>query len=240
MKYTYYYQTSQNENKTGTIDARDRADAYTRLRKQGIRPYRIAGDDPARWRRWLPTAAIVIPLAVISVIAVVFSYTAAKSDTDSPIARQQLVGDEAFIVEQVKSNWADVLPSELDRYLAAYAQPGWKVEMPVPPASAIEGLKRPLTLDSADRPEVHQLKRILLQMRAELSELVENGGTLDDYAKIVTDRQDTEAALRTKAIDSFLSTPPSLRRKAFASLNICLRDRNIAPLPVSLLNASGF
>ena len=46
MKYTYYYQTKQNENKTGVIDARDRADAYTKLRKQGLRPWHNGSDLP--------------------------------------------------------------------------------------------------------------------------------------------------------------------------------------------------
>ena len=68
MKYTYYYQTKQNENKTGVIDARDRADAYTKLRKQGLRPYRVVGDDPAKWRQWMPFAGLFVAVFVVSAI----------------------------------------------------------------------------------------------------------------------------------------------------------------------------
>ena len=243
MKYTYYYQTKDNENRTGEINARDRADAYTQLRKQGIRPYRVAGDDPARWRRHLPMAAVAIPLVLFGAIMTIVDLKTTKSVWESenaPTVRQQITGDESFIVAQIKTGWSEVLPSELDRYLAAYTQPGWEVSQPVPPETALEALMKPLELSDSDRPEVRQLKRILLQMRKELSELVANGGTLADYAAIISDRQKSEVALRQKAFSSFTDTPPSLRRKAFASINICLRDRNIAPLPESLLGASDF
>ena len=240
MRYTYYYQTSQNENRTDVIDARDRADAYTKLRKQGVRPYRVVGDDPAKWRRYLPVVTIVMFVIAIAVAAVVVDVNVVRSVSDAPIARQQIVGDETFISAQVMTDWGDVLPCALDRYLAAYAQPGWEVSRPIPAETALEDLKTPIKISDSDRPEVRQLKRILLQMREELSELVTNGGTLADYAVIISDRQASEVALRQKAIRSFMDTLPSLRRKAFTSLNICLRDRNIAPLPASLLGSSDF
>lgn len=50
MKYRYLYQNKTNQNCEGEIEARDRADAYTKLRKAGIRPYRVIGDDPFNWR----------------------------------------------------------------------------------------------------------------------------------------------------------------------------------------------
>lgn len=241
MKYTYYYQTRDNENRSGEIRARDRADAYTQLRKQGIRPYRVVGDDPAKWHRWLPLVLVAVPLIVVAVVAVVADFRAVRREPDdTPIVRQQIVGDEEFIESQIKSGWEGFLSSPLDRYLAAYAQPGWEVSVKTPPESALDDLVSALEFTPDDRPEVRQLKRILLQMRSELVELVANGGTLADYAEIISERQATEVALRAKAIDSLLSTPHSLRRKSFASLNICLKDRNIAPLPMSLLGESDF
>ena len=50
MKYQYFYQTKTNENRDGWITAKNRAEAYAALRKQGIRPYRVVGDDPVRWQ----------------------------------------------------------------------------------------------------------------------------------------------------------------------------------------------
>ena len=62
MKYQYFYQTKENENRSGWIKARSRENAYALLRKQGIRPYRLAGDDPVNWRPWA-VAAVIVALA---------------------------------------------------------------------------------------------------------------------------------------------------------------------------------
>ena len=73
MKYKYLYQDRANVNHEGEMDARDRADAYARLRKQGIRPYRVIGDDPWNWRPWAISAGYVllsVALVVVGVIAI--------------------------------------------------------------------------------------------------------------------------------------------------------------------------
>lgn len=67
MKYTYLYQDKNNRNCTGEIEARNREDAYTRLRKSGIRPYRVIGDDPFDWRPLVFWGAVTT--AFVSVIA---------------------------------------------------------------------------------------------------------------------------------------------------------------------------
>ena len=72
MKYKYLYQDSQNVSHEAEIEARDRADAYVRLRRQGIRPYRVIGDDPWNWRPW----AISAGYAVLSVALVVLGIVA--------------------------------------------------------------------------------------------------------------------------------------------------------------------
>ena len=60
MKYRYFYQTKENENKEGWIKARSRENAYALLRKAGIRPYRLVGDDPLNWKPYAAGAAIVL------------------------------------------------------------------------------------------------------------------------------------------------------------------------------------
>ena len=74
MKYTYLYQDKSNQNCSGEIDARNRADAYTRIRKMGIRPYRVIGDDPFDWQPFIFWG--VISLAILVVIGVLaYGYT---------------------------------------------------------------------------------------------------------------------------------------------------------------------
>ena len=71
MKYRYLYQDSENATHAGEIAARDRADAYTKLRKQGIRPYRVIGDDPWNWRPWAISAGYVVLSVALVVLGIV-------------------------------------------------------------------------------------------------------------------------------------------------------------------------
>ena len=71
MKYVYLYQDRENNNLRGEIDARDRADAYARLRRQGIRPYRVIGDDPWNWRPWAISAGYVVLSAALVALGIV-------------------------------------------------------------------------------------------------------------------------------------------------------------------------
>lgn len=78
MTYKYLYQDKQNRNCEGEIKARDRAEAYLLLRKQGIRPYRVIGDDPWNWRPWAVGTGYAVLMVVIAVLAVLL---AAKFET---------------------------------------------------------------------------------------------------------------------------------------------------------------
>ena len=71
MKYKYLYQDRENRNLEGEINARNRADAYQRLRKQGIRPYRVIGDDPWNWRPWAISAGYLVLSAALVVLGIV-------------------------------------------------------------------------------------------------------------------------------------------------------------------------
>ena len=71
MKYKYLYQDRENNNLEGEIVARDREDAYRLLRTQGIRPYRVIGDDPWNWRPWAISAGYVILSAALVAVGVI-------------------------------------------------------------------------------------------------------------------------------------------------------------------------
>ena len=73
MTYKYLYQDKENRNCEGEIKSRDRAEAYMLLRKQGIRPYRVIGDDPFRWQPWALSAGYAVLLAVIVALAVLLA-----------------------------------------------------------------------------------------------------------------------------------------------------------------------
>ena len=71
MKYKYLYQNRENQNLEGEIVARNRDEAYRLLRKQGIRPYRVIGDDPWNWRPWAISAGYVLLSAALVVVGVI-------------------------------------------------------------------------------------------------------------------------------------------------------------------------
>lgn len=64
MKFKYLYQDKNNQNLEGEIEARDRAEAYTKLRKNGIRPYRVIGNDPWNWRPWAYFLALFLSVSL--------------------------------------------------------------------------------------------------------------------------------------------------------------------------------
>ena len=71
LKYKYLYQDRENNNLEGEIVAKDRDEAYKLLRKQGIRPYRVIGDDPWNWRPWAISAGYVILSAALVAVGIV-------------------------------------------------------------------------------------------------------------------------------------------------------------------------
>ena len=231
MKYTYLYQTKTNENREGFIEARDRADAYTKLRKQGIRPYRIIGDDPVRWQPWAiggTMAALVVALAVA--VAVAFG----GGDRRAPTSRQQLTGDRSVISTGLANGWEGVFATDLDRYLAAYAQPGWIALPPELDAAALaalaDGLNVPLDYRDGDSPEVTLLRNIVAQMRAEMADYLAAGGTVADYLDFLEERQDQERAFRNRALEALARAPESLRDRAKINLNARLREMGLAEI----------
>ena len=91
MTYKYLYQDRQNRNCEGEIKARDRNDAYLQPRKQGIRPYRVIGDDPLNWRPWAIASGYAVLLALVFVLAAMLAGRAHPSAPSTP----PLSADEA-------------------------------------------------------------------------------------------------------------------------------------------------
>jgi hypothetical protein len=92
VTYKYLYQDKENRNCEGEIKARDRAEAYMLLRKQGIRPYRVIGDDPFRWQPWAFSSGYAVLLAVI--VALVMMLADRNSGAD-PKSTPSMTAEEA-------------------------------------------------------------------------------------------------------------------------------------------------
>ena len=71
MIYKYLYQDRENRNHEGEIKAHSRDEAYTLLRKQGIKPYRIIGDDPWNWRPLAISVGYVLLSAALVALGII-------------------------------------------------------------------------------------------------------------------------------------------------------------------------
>jgi hypothetical protein len=233
MKYQYFYQTSRNENRSGWIKARNRESAYTLLRKQGIKPYRIIGDDPVNWRPWA-IGALVAALVAGLVIAVATAMRA--TDDRKPRPRQQIFGDASLIAAGEFSNWVEVLGSPLDRYLAAYVQPGSAALPPLMAADEIAAfeseLEKGVEYVDGEPMEHRQLKNILATLRAEMRQHLASGETVGQYMDFLEERQQQEREFRDHAVESLSRVPSSHLYQAWLGINSRLRERGIATLPM--------
>lgn len=238
MKYRYLYQTKENENQEGEIKAPNRAEAYARLRKLGIKPYRLIGDDPPRWRNWAIGVCAAVMLIAVAVVATVVLMSTLSSDAEETrMARHQLSGDETFISRQIVNGWRGVFVSGLDRVLSIYAQPGIEVfEKPLSDGEIAE-LERDLASEPGlteamkNRPEANELLSIVKGMRKSFAEYCEKGGDLRGYLAMLDERQQEEAEFRSRAFAALSRAPLSVRKQLWMNLNIRLKERQMPLIP---------
>jgi len=95
VTYKYLYQDKENKNLEGEIKARNRADAYQLLRKQGIRPYRLIGDDPWNWRPWAVGAGYAVLLTTIVVLVILLGSKISAKPSHSQKNFAPLTAEEA-------------------------------------------------------------------------------------------------------------------------------------------------
>ena len=228
MKYRYLYQTKNNENKEGWINAKSRENAYAELRKVGIRPYRVIGDDPLNWKPYAAGAAIVLLATALAAVLLV------GREDRKPQPRAQLVGDHTVIDVGVYSGWTNVLSSALDRRLALYAQPGRLVESPKPSEEECAVLRAaldvPVPYVGGEPPEHRMLKNIVTKMREDMRAYIADGGDVAGYFDFLDERQLQEREFREKALETICRAPESMRERAWLGVNARLKDMGIEPL----------
>lgn len=197
MKYHYFYQSSENKSCDAWIDARDRNEAYSLLRKKGIKPYKLLGRNPVAWRRWAAIAVLACALVATYV------WIALKPSPTTPPApdgfvRHQLYGDIGVIENGIANGWSACGLDEGEAYLAQFAQPGRYV--PVGKKSSIiaplvdKCLERKLETVEGELTEYRQLKQIVESIKSELRQYKANGGTTVTYLSRLQERQRQEAA----------------------------------------------
>lgn len=237
MKYRFLYQTRDNRTVEDVVEAANRADAYARIRKRGIRPLRVIGDDPKpvrSWRRWTAIAVLALVCA-LSVSRVVRN---GKGTAPSDSERRQILGDQAIIEVNARTGWARCFSAAGDRTLAAYAQPGWEVDRAKlsDAASVAAALETDVEPTAGDPMEFRQIKMIVRGMKDELRAYLADGGTLEGYLERLHERQLAEVGCYERAAQDFSVAEHRLGEDAlyelWLKLNAGLREMGVRTLPM--------
>ena len=119
---------------------------------------------------------------------------------ESGQTRRQIIGDTAIIDKGIATGWSDVFPEEGDRFFASFAIPGVRAGQRNTTVEEIKAaLDRDVEVSDSDGLEARQVKSMVAGMKAEARAYINAGGSIVDYGKRLTERQDAEIAIYERA-----------------------------------------
>ena len=213
MKYTYAYKTSNGTRHEASIEAASRDAAFAELREQGIRPIKVVAADGSK-ANGAPVGVRrrVVAVSILAAVVVAVGATTAFLRIVRPVpeletfqadqTRRYPIGDAAIIEKGILTGWNDVFEHEGDRFLASFAVPGVKAGQRNTTVEEIESaLGRKIEPTPDDGIEARQIKAMVAGMKQEARAYIAAGGSVVNYGRRLTERQDTEIAAydRTKA-----------------------------------------
>ena len=213
MKYTYAYKTPDGTRHEASIEAASRDAAFATLREQSIRPIKVVAADGSKAngapvgvrRRVMVVSILVAVFAAVGATTTFLRIVRLSSEMDafqSDQTRRYPIGDAAIIEKGILTGWSDVFEHEGDRFLASFAVPGVKAAQRNTTVDEIKAaLERSVPIANDDGLEARQIKAMVEGMKAEARAYVSAGGTIVEYGRRLTERQDAEIAAyeRTKA-----------------------------------------
>ena len=209
MKYTYAYKTSDGTRHEATMVAKSRDDVFVELRKQGIKAIKVVAADGSKANgkvRGVRKRTVAIIVAAASIIVAIFVNSVTKrSDlfvTEFTNARRQVIGDAAIIEKGIRNGWSDVFELEGERFLASFAIPGVKAgQRNTSEKEFAAAVENKCVVTDSDSLEARQIKAMVEGMKNEARRYLAAGGSIVEYGKRLTERQDAEIAIynRVKA-----------------------------------------
>ena len=215
MKYTYAYKTSDGVRHEASMNAASRDEVFAALRKQGIKAIKVVAADGSkangevRGVRKRVVAALVAFVALGVGIVAYFSGTRTGGNLAPPEPsfatdqdRRQIIGDAAIIEKGIRNGWSDVFALEGERFLASFAIPGVKAgQRNTSEKEFTAALEIKCIVSDSDSLEARQIKAMVEGMKNEARRYIAAGGTIVEYGKRLTERQDAEIAVynRVKA-----------------------------------------
>ena len=216
MKYTYAYKTSDGTRHEATMVAKSRVEVFAELRKQGIKAIKVVAADGSKANgeihgvRKRVVAALVAFVALGVGLLSYFSGTRSSGDLGGSEAaafatgqdRRQVIGDAAIIEKGIRNGWSDVFRLEGERFLASFAIPGVKAgQRNTSEKEFSAALENKCAVNDSDSLEARQIKAMVEGMKNEARRYLAAGGSIIEYGKRLTERQDAEIAIynRVKA-----------------------------------------
>ena len=214
MKYTYAYKTSDGIRHEDSMNASSRDEVFAALRAKGIKAIKVVAADGSKANgevRGVRKRVVVALLAFVALGVGVCAYLGGVLTGGSPESgiafqtdqsRRQIIGDAAIIEKGIRNGWSDVFELEGERFLASFAIPGVKAgQRNTSEKEFIAALEFRKEFSSDDSLEVRQIKAMVEGMKQEARRYLAAGGTVVEYGKRLTERQDAEITIynRVKA-----------------------------------------
>ena len=192
--------------------AKSREEVFAELRKQGIKAIKVIAADGSKAngevrgvRKRVVTALVAFVALAVGVVAY-FSGTrtggvSAPSEpsfaTDQD--RRQIIGDAAIIEKNIRNGWSDVFELEGERFLASFAIPGVKAGQRNTSEKEFQAaLDHRCEVKPTDSLEVQQIKAMVEGMKNEARRYIAAGGSIVEYGKRLTERQDAEISVYSR------------------------------------------
>lgn len=258
MKYTYAYKTSDGTRHEAAMDAPSREFVFAELRKQGIRAIKVVATDGSKANgevRGVRKRAVVVIVAFVALAVGVVAFVSGtrrvppegrgageevfRQEQFTGTARRQVIGDAAIIAKGIRTGWSDIFSAEGDRFLASFAIPGVKAGVrntSVEELSAV--LNTVVSISAEDSLEAQQIKSMVEGMKAEARSYVSAGGSIVEYGKRLTERQDAEIAVYKRVAEEIEKARTTMSEDAFTSFYEQRNDelRNLGIRPVTLVD----
>jgi len=256
MRYTYAYKSSDGTRHEATMEAKCRDDVFVELRKQGIKAIKVVATDGTKANgeiHGIRGRAVAVIAAIVAFIVGMAAFVGGKSSRHvsggneettayqeqfTGTARRQVIGDAAVIEKGIRTGWSDVFAAEGDRFLASFAIPGVKAGVRKTSIDEINAvLNVAVPIKPTDSLEAQQIKSMIAGMKAEARDYVAAGGSLVEYGKRLTERQDAEIAVYKRVADEIEKARKNMSEEAFTSFyeqrNDELRNLGIRPVILS-------
>ena len=258
MNYTYAYKTSDGVRHEAAMDAPSREAVFEALRARGIKAIKVVAADGSKAngekeevrseekgaRRYALAAAFIVLASLLSLLSLL-SLKSLLSGGDPPSelafetsqTRRQVIGDAAVVEKGILTGWSDVFPEEGERFLASFAIPGVKAGKRSTTVEEINAaLGRTVAAEPGDTLEARQIKAMVEGMKAEARAYVAAGGSIVEYGRRLTERQDAEIAVYERARADFEEAKKTKSDDALVayweSLNDRLRNLGVKLVPL--------